>query len=233
VVDVDELDLDDVPLAQTLGDNMAKRFRSNKGNVVPFTNKSSKKTISVVVETPKSMTRTARVGPKKSWSKVMMKNVVGSSIKRKVVSSSDSEYDVEMDALNVIPSESKKSAGKKDMQIVEDVPIDKVSFHFPNFAQRWKFIYHRRLALERELSEEALKIQEVMKLIREAGLEKTVCKLGECYEKLVSEFLEQIPKDCDNPLRREYQKVYIRGECVKFSPNIINNFLGIDEGGVA
>ena len=232
VVDVDELDLDDVPLAQTIGDSVAKRLRSNKGKVVPSTRKSSKKTATDVAETPKSRRKTAGVGPKKSWSKVMVKNVDGISRKRKVVSSSDYEYDVEMDALNIIPSESKKSAKKKDMQIVEDVLVDKVSFHFPNFAQRWKFIYHRRLALERELSEEALKIEEVMKLIGEAGLEKLVCKLGECYEKLVREFLVNIPKDCDNPLKREYQKVYVRGECVNFSPNIINNFLGIDEGGV-
>jgi len=27
--------------------------------------------------------------------------------------------------------------------------------------------------------------------------------------------------------------VYVRGECVNFSPNIINIFLGIDEEGVA
>jgi hypothetical protein len=82
------------------------------------------------------------------------------------------------------------------------------------------------------LIDEALKIEEVMLLIREAGLEKTVCKLGECYEKLVREFLVNIPKDCDNPLRRDFQKLYVRGECVNFSPNIINSFLGV-EGGAA
>jgi hypothetical protein len=136
-----------------------------------------------------------------------------------------------MDVLN-ITLESKKADGKKDLLTVEDVPIDNVPFHLPRFAQRWKFIYHRKLALERELSEEALKIEEVMSLIREAGLEKTVCKLGECYEKLVREFLVKIPKDCDNSLRRDYQKVYVRGKCVNFSLNIINNFLGV-EGGAA
>ena len=62
----------------------------------------------------------------------------------------------------------KKSAGKKNVQIVENVPIDKVSFHLPEFSQRWKFIYHRRLAVERELSDEAAKIKEVMELIKEA-----------------------------------------------------------------
>jgi len=34
-------------------------------------------------------------------------------------------------------------------------------------------------------------------------------------------------------LSKEYQKVYVRGECVQFSPNIINKFLGINEPCVA
>jgi len=97
------------------------------------------------------------------------------------------------------------------VQIVENVPIDKVSFHLPEFAQRWKFIHHRKLHLERELSEETMKIKVVMELIKEAGLMKTVCNIGDCYEKLVKEFLVNIPEDCDNPLSREYQKVYVRG----------------------
>jgi len=90
-----------------------------------------------------------------------------------------------------------------------------------------------KLAVERELGEDAVKIKGVMELIKEAGLMRTVCNLGDCYEKLVKEFLVNVPEDCDNPLSREYQKVYVRGECVNFSPNIINRFLGIDEEGVA
>jgi hypothetical protein len=70
-------------------------------------------------------------------------------------------------------------------------------------------------------------------LIKEAGLLTTVCNLGNCYEKLVKEFLENIPGDCANPLSQEHQRVYVRGECVHFSPNIINKFLGIDEHDVA
>ncbi|KEH22345.1 hypothetical protein MTR_7g444780 [Medicago truncatula] len=222
VLDVDKLDMDEVPLEQIIVDSVAKRLRSNKGKVVPTSGKISKKTGTANDETPKNKAKMTGVGPKKSWSKVMVKGGARSSRKRKVVSSSESEYDAEMDVLNITSPESKKADGKKDLLLVEDVPIDK----------RWKFIYHRRLALERELSEEALKIEEVMSLNREAGLEKTVCKLGECYEKLVRQFLVNIPNDCDNPLRRDYQKLYVRGKCVNFSPNIINNFLGV-EGGAA
>ena len=56
-----------------------------------------------------------------------------------------------------------------------------------------------------------------------------MCNLGECYEKMVKEFLVNVSEDCDNHISRKYQKVYVRGECINFSPNIINSFLGIDE----
>jgi hypothetical protein len=93
-----------------------------------------------VTESPKTRTKTAGVGPKKGWSKLKVKTTAGSSRKRKVISSSESEYDVEEDVPNIITSVGKKSAGKKSVQIVENVPIDKVSFHLLEFAQRWKFI---------------------------------------------------------------------------------------------
>jgi hypothetical protein len=70
---------------------------------------------------------------------------------------------------------------------------------------------------------------DMMEKIKEGGLLKTMCNLGDCYEKLVKEFLVNISKHCENPLSQEYQKVYVRGECVQFSPNIINRYLGITE----
>jgi len=103
---------------------MAKRLRSNKGKVVPSENKTPKRTTTAVTETPKSKTKSAVVGPKKGWSKVTVKNTASSSRKRKVISSSDSEYDVEKEVLNIIPSDVKKSARKKGVQVVENVPID-------------------------------------------------------------------------------------------------------------
>ena len=45
----------------------------------------------------------------------------------------------------------------------------------------------------------------------------------------MKEFLVNISFDCENPRSKEYQKVYVRGECVNFSPNIINKFLGVEE----
>jgi len=222
IVIMDDLVSNDTSLVEREVESVAKRLRSNKG-----------KTILTKVEAPKNKRMIAGVGPKKGWSKVKVKSTAERTRKRKIVSSSESEFDVEKDVQSIIPSTSRKVPGKKNIQTVASVPIDKVCFHLPENAQRWKFIYHMRMALERELSEEAIKIKSVMKLIKSVGLMKTVSNLSDCYEKLVKEFLVNVYENCGNPLSREYYKVYVRRECVNFSPNIINRFLGINEEEVA
>jgi hypothetical protein len=184
----DDIVSEDTSLAETEVVSATKRLRSNKG-----------KAVLTEVETPKTKKKIDGVGPKKGWSKVKVNSTAGKMRNRKVVSSSESEYNVEADVLNIAPCKNKKTARRKTQQTVASVPIDKVSFHLPKNALRWKFIYHRRLALERELGKEALEIEAVMELIKEAGLMKTVCNLGDCYEKLVKEFLVNIPDDCDDP----------------------------------
>ncbi|KEH19644.1 hypothetical protein MTR_8g465660 [Medicago truncatula] len=89
------------------------RLKSNKGiYVVPTSTLPKNKTASVA-ETPKSKTKTTGVGPKKGWSKVSMMAASESLKKRKANSSSESEYEVKKDALNVISSDVKKSIVKK------------------------------------------------------------------------------------------------------------------------
>ncbi|KAK2416467.1 hypothetical protein QL285_038861 [Trifolium repens] len=143
------------------------------------------------------------------------------------------DLDVVHDVPNIVSTGKKKIGGKIIPQNVPDVPMDNISFHFIESAQKWKFVANRRLALERELSAEALECKEIVSLIEKAGLLKTVSGIGECYEKLVKEFLVNIPEDCDNPLSKEHHKVYVRGKCVHFSPAIINKFLGNKEDGYA
>ncbi|KAK2381226.1 hypothetical protein QL285_068849 [Trifolium repens] len=143
------------------------------------------------------------------------------------------DLDVVDDVPNIVSTGKKKVGGKIIPQNVPDVPMDNISFHFIESAQKWKFVANRRLALERELSAEALEQKEIIALIEKAGLMKTVSGIGECYEKLVKEFLVNIPEDCDNPLSKEHHKVYVRGKCVHFSPAIINKFLGNKEDGYA
>ncbi|KAK2451875.1 hypothetical protein QL285_010887 [Trifolium repens] len=144
-----------------------------------------------------------------------------------------SDHDVVDDVPNIVSTGKKKIGGKIIPQNVPNVPMDNISFHFIESAQKWKFVANRRLALERELSAEALECKEIVSLIEKAGLLMTVSVIGECYEKLVKEFLVNILEDCDNPLSKEHYKVYVRGKCVHFSPAIINKVLGNKEDGYA
>ncbi|KAL5172479.1 hypothetical protein HKD37_16G045227 [Glycine soja] len=155
--------------------------------------------------------------------------VVIPSKKRKEISSSDSDDDVELD---VSTSKRAKKSGKKVPENVPDAPLDNISFHSIGNAERWKFVYQRRLALERELGRAAMDCKEIMDLIKAAGLLKTVSKLGDCYESLVREFIVNIPSDITNRKSDEYQRVFVRGKCVRFSPAVINKYLGRPTEGV-
>ncbi|KAK2424299.1 hypothetical protein QL285_034673 [Trifolium repens] len=149
--------------------------------------------------------------------------------KRKIATTAAAE-DAEVNAPGIVSTQ-KKKAGRSIPHNVPDVPMDNVSFHFPTSAAKWKFVYHRRLALERELSDEAQECKEVMDLIHQAGLIKTVCGFSKCYEKLVKEFTVNIGEDCNNRLSKEFHQVFVRGKCVNFSPAVINGYLGRKEDG--
>ncbi|KAL5172367.1 hypothetical protein HKD37_16G045135 [Glycine soja] len=125
-----------------------------------------------------------------------------------------------------------KKSGKKVPGNVPDAPLDNISFHSIGNVERWKFVYQRRLALERELGRDALDCKEIMDLIKAAGLLKTVTKLGDRYESLVREFIVNIPSDITNRKSDEYQKVFVRGKCIRFSPAVINKYLGRPTEGV-
>ncbi|KAH1210331.1 hypothetical protein GmHk_15G044672 [Glycine max] len=151
------------------------------------------------------------------------------SKKRKEISSSDSDDVVELD---VSTSKRAKKSGRKVPGNVPDAPLDNISFHSIGNVEKWKYVYQRRLAVERELGRDALACKEIMDLIKAAGLLKTVTKLGDCYESLVREFIVNIPSDITNRKSDEYQKVFVRGKCVRFSPAVINKYLGRPTEGV-
>lgn len=83
--------------------------------------------------------------------------------------------------------------------------------------------------MESELGKYVFECKEVMSLIQEAGLMKSVIGFGKFYEMLVKEFIMNVSKECDNKRSKEFRKVYVRGRCVDFSPEIINRFLGRNE----
>jgi hypothetical protein len=67
--------------------------------------------------------------------------------KRKIVA--DASVDDAGENAPSIVSAKKKKAGRTITPNIPDVPMDNVSFHFSASAAKWKFVYHRRLALER------------------------------------------------------------------------------------
>lgn len=55
---------------------------------------------------------------------------------------------------------------------------------------------------------------------------KIVSDIGPCYKKIFKEFIVNISNECNIKGRKEFRKVYVRGCCVKFSREIINEYLG-------
>ncbi|XP_050895396.1 uncharacterized protein LOC127102022 [Lathyrus oleraceus] len=94
--------------------------------------------------------------------------------------------------------------------------------HGPN--KSWSKV--KRLALERELAQNVLDCKDIMDLIHEAGLMKTVTQFSKCYKMLVKEFIVNLSEECADGKSKEFRKVYVRGKCVNFSPSVINKYLG-------
>ncbi|XP_050889411.1 uncharacterized protein LOC127094648 [Lathyrus oleraceus] len=169
------------------------------------------------VEVESSLKRKGH-GPNKSWSKVVPKK---KNTKFVVVESdSDVSCNVSYTLSKKKPTTSKLAAS------IPEIPIDNISFHFASSVNRWKYVYQKRLALERELAQNVLDCKDIMDLIQEAGLMKTVTQFSKCYEMLVKEFIVNLSEECANGKSKEFRKVYVRGKCVNFSPLVINKYLG-------
>ncbi|XP_057444768.1 uncharacterized protein LOC130737014 [Lotus japonicus] len=130
------------------------------------------------------------------------------------------------DVPDIVPAEKKKFAGRRIPKNVPAAPLDNVSFHSEENVLKWKYVYQRRFALEREVGPDVIECKEVMVLIEKAGLTKIVLQVGRCYEKLVKEFVVNLSVEVGLPESAEYKKVYVREKCVKFSPEVINKALG-------
>ncbi|KAH1193358.1 hypothetical protein GmHk_19G054420 [Glycine max] len=216
LIDLEEVESDEEPIANRLAPGIAERLQSRKGKT-PIKRSGRIKTMAQKKSAPITPATSRR-------SKVAIP-----SKKRKEISSSDTDDDVELD---VSTSKRAKTSGRKVPGNVPDAPLDNISFHSIGNVEKWKYVYQRRLALERELGRAAMDCKEIMDLIKAAGLLKTVSKLGDCYEGLVREFIVNIPSDISNRKSDDYQRVFVRGKCVRFSPAVINKYLGRPTDGV-
>lgn len=84
--------------------------------------------------------------------KAKEKTAENKSLKRKHVQSNDSEIDVEEDVWDIVPTIRIKIGGKIITLNVPTAPLDNVSFHSESSLQKWKYVFQRRIARERELS---------------------------------------------------------------------------------
>ncbi|XP_058747101.1 uncharacterized protein LOC131620097 [Vicia villosa] len=192
VVNVDEYSDND--LVATVNPSVAERLMTRrKGKAViqkspvkkvgvrsPSKDFVKKKSTSAGPIKSRDVTKSVGIGPSKSWSKVVPK-------KRKERAVDESESDVKVN-VHDIPLK-KKPATSMLAASVPEVPIDNVSFHFAASANRWKFVYQKRLDLERELTQNARDCKDTMDLIKAVGLIKIVVHLSKCYEMLVKECL--------------------------------------------
>ncbi|KAH1210244.1 hypothetical protein GmHk_15G044604 [Glycine max] len=163
LIDLEEVESDEEPIANRLAPGIAERLQNRKGKT-PLKRSGRIKTMAQKKSTPITPATSRR------------SKVVIPSKKRKEISSSDSDDDVELD---VSTSKRAKKSGRKA-----------------------------------------------------AGLLKTVTKLGDCYEGLVRESIVNIPSDISNRKSDDYQRVFVRGKCVRFSPAVINKYLGRPTDGV-
>ena len=142
-------------------------------------------------------------------------------------SESDEESECEFDVESKVPDiPLRKRLSSSKIPRVPEVSIDNISFHHPENATRWKYVFLKRIALERELDNSAMECKEIMDLIKIAGLMKTMIKFTNCYEILVKEFIVNLSDGCADGKSTDFKSVYVRGRKVNFSPSEINKFLG-------
>ncbi|XP_057415249.1 uncharacterized protein LOC130710081 [Lotus japonicus] len=204
--------------------NIESRLRKKMKHATP---------VKSTIRTPKDSKAAGSVRKSKGETTSKGKGLNVSNKKRKHVSDHESDQDGEPTMPDISTTTRKRVKGKRVPMNVADVPLDNVSFHYADNAQRWKFVSHRRIAIERELSEEALEFKEIIDLLSKAELMKTVKGIGRCYEKLVREFIVNISSDYDDAGSAEFHKVFFRGKCVHLSPVVINEFLGRSTTAVA
>ncbi|XP_050914775.1 uncharacterized protein LOC127129673 [Lathyrus oleraceus] len=136
-VNVDELTSDKEPLTNIVTPGIAKRLQRRKRKAMVFEDSPSKeikRKFGGLKSTPsRSSIGKSHIGPTRSWSKV-----VTPTRKRKVVSFSDSEFEVEKDVQDI--THVKRSATKKPHASVPEVPLENVSLHYMKNVERCKYV---------------------------------------------------------------------------------------------
>lgn len=91
----------------------------------------------------------------------------------------------------------KSVGGQKLPKGVPPAHLDNVSLHEEDRVRKWRYVYHRTVFLEKELSKEALKIDVIMELLHDAQRIKTVSRIGPYFPRLVKEFIVNLSTTID------------------------------------
>ena len=100
---------------------------------------------------------------------------------------------------------------KKKMPLI---PMDRISFHSLEGAAKWENVQKQVIFPERELSENAKEMPEIMDLLEQAKLMQTVTNIGPYFPLLVKEFIVNLPSSFNDPEDLEFEKVFVRGQCL-------------------
>ncbi|KAH6765117.1 hypothetical protein C2S51_016366 [Perilla frutescens var. frutescens] len=93
-------------------------------------------------------------------------------------------------------------------------------------ASLWDKVKKRNVTSEMRVNTSVLVEVGIYTLVETTGLLQTVLKIGEFVSMVVSEFYCNLTRDMDNPTSENYQKVFVRGEMIEFSPRVINEHIG-------
>ncbi|XP_050909854.1 uncharacterized protein LOC127123693 [Lathyrus oleraceus] len=139
--------------------------------------------------------------------KVVDKTIEKKFLKRRIVQSSNSETDGETGVLEIATSSRRKVGGKIILVNIPVELLDNVSVHSEGNVQKWKYLYQRRIASERELSKDVLEWQEIMNLMKDVGLMNIVSDIEPYTDKLIKEFIVNISSEFNVEGSQQYRKV--------------------------
>lgn len=153
MVDVDEKTKADeepvVTMMKSIARYVADRVKEKKKEKDVNPKSSMKDIVTKKEKTPKGKSVIKR-------RKVESKPVEKKSLKGNLVWSSDSEKNVEEDVLDIMSNISRNVGGKIILVNVLDASMDNVSFHSETCVLKWKYVFQKSIAWERNLDKKAL-----------------------------------------------------------------------------
>lgn len=157
--DIETYEEPDIVVMKSINRSLVDRVKEKKRQKDVTTKSSMKNTEVVKEKTPqeKSVSKKREVKEKTAEKK---------SLVRKLVQTSDSETNAKEDAQYIV-STIRRKVGRKRIHVnVPAAPMDNVSTHSKTSVLKWKYVFQRRIAAQRDLGKDALDCKEIMNLLK-------------------------------------------------------------------